>query len=166
MLLLLLTAYSDMLIATCSPIQPIYHTSTIGLSMLINKRKNQSRVNQVVLAFKKERIRKNVSRYKLAQATGLSESSIAKIEDLKQNPTLSTLMEMSVSINFDLPKALKENYPDLPEDAENASGNAGGEEDETLGLSPTFFLITDALKSMSEEKLRVVYSVIKGLNIK
>lgn len=155
-----------MLIATCSPIQPIYHTSTIGLSMLINKRKNQSRVNQVVLAFKKERIRKNVSRYKLAQATGLSESSIAKIEDLKQNPTLSTLMEMSVSINFDLPKALKENYPDLPEDAENASGNAGGEEDETLGLSPTFFLITDALKSMSEEKLRVVYSVIKGLNEK
>ena len=123
--------------------------------MLINKRKNQSRVNQVVLAFKKERIRKNVSRYKLAQATGLSESSIAKIEDLKQNPTLSTLMEMSVSINFD-----------LPEDAENASGNTGGEEDETLGLSPTFFLITDALKSMSEEKLRVVYSVIKGLNIK
>jgi len=155
-----------MLIATCSPIQPIYHTSTIGLSMLINKRKNQSRVNQVVLAFKKERIRKNVSRYKLAQATGLSESSIAKIEDLKQNPTLSTLMEMSVSINFDLPKAIKENYPDLPDDAENASGNAGGEEDETLGLSPTFFLITDALKSMSEEKLKVVYSVIKGLNEK
>ena len=68
--------------------------------MLINKRKNQSRVNQVVLAFKKERIRKNVSRYKLAQATGLSESSIAKIEDLKQNPTLSTLMEMSVSLHF------------------------------------------------------------------
>ena len=134
--------------------------------MLINKRKNQSRVNQVVLAFKKERIRKNVSRYKLAQATGLSESSIAKIEDLKQNPTLSTLMEMSVSINFDLPKALKENYPDLPEDAEKTSGNAGGEEDETLSLSPTFFLITDALKSMSEEKLRVVYSVIKGLNEK
>lgn len=155
-----------MLIATCSPIQPIYHTSTIGLSMLINKRKNQSRVNQVVLAFKKARTKKNVSRYKLAQATGLSESSIAKIEDLKQNPTLSTLMEMSVSINFDLPKALKENYPDLPEDAENASGNAGGEEDETLSLSPTFFLITDALKSMSEEKLKVVYSVIKGLNEK
>ena len=134
--------------------------------MLINKRKNQSRVNQVVLAFKKARTKKNVSRYKLAQATGLSESSIAKIEDLKQNPTLSTLMEMSVSINFDLPKALKENYPDLPEDAENVSGNAGGEEDETLSLSPTFFLITDALKSMSEEKLKVVYSVIKGLNEK
>ena len=75
-------------------------------------------------------------------------------------------MEMAVSINFDLPKAIKENYPDLPDDTENASGNAGGEEDETLSLSPTFFLITDALKSMSEEKLRVVYSVIKGLNEK
>ena len=102
----------------------------------------------------------------MSKDTGLSDSSISNIEQLKQNPTLSTLMEMSVSINFDLPKALKENYPDLPEDAENASGNAGGEEDETLGLSPTFFLITDALKSMSEEKLRVVYSVIKGLNEK
>ena len=33
---------------------------------------------------------------------------------------------MAVSINFDLPKAIKENYPDLPEDGKNTSGNAGG----------------------------------------
>ena len=134
--------------------------------MLTNKRQNQNRVNKIILALKQARINRGITRYQLSKDTGLSDSSISNIEQLKQNPTLSTLMEMSVSINFDLPKALKENYPDLPEDAENASGNAGGEEDETLGLSPTFFLITDALKSMSEEKLRVVYSVIKGLNIK
>ena len=134
--------------------------------MLTNKRQNQNRVNKIILALKQARINRGITRYQLSKDTGLSDSSISNIEQLKQNPTLSTLMEMSVSINFDLPKALKENYPDLPEDAENASGNAGGEEDETLGLSPTFFLITDALKSMSEEKLRVVYSVIKGLNEK
>lgn len=134
--------------------------------MLTNKRQNQNRVNKIILALKQARINRRITRYQLSKDTGLSDSSISNIEQLKQNPTLSTLMEMSVSINFDLPKALKENYPDLPEDAENASGNAGSEEDETLGLSPTFFLITDALKSMSEEKLRVVYSVIKGLNEK
>ena len=134
--------------------------------MLTNKRQNQNRVNKIILALKQASINRGITRYQLSKDTGLSDSSISNIEQLKQNPTLSTLMEMSVSINFDLPKALKENYPDLPEDAENASGNTGGEEDETLGLSPTFFLITDALKSMSEEKLRVVYSVIKGLNIK
>lgn len=134
--------------------------------MLANKRQNQNRINKIILALKQARINRGITRYQLSKDTGLSDSSISNIEQLKQNPTLSTLMEMAVSINFDLPKALKENYPDLPEDAENASGNTGGEEDETLGLSPTFFLITDALKSMSEEKLRVVYSVIKGLNEK
>ena len=134
--------------------------------MLTNKRQNQNRVNKIILALKQARINRGITRYQLSKDTGLSDSSISNIEQLKQNPTLSTLMEMSVSINFDLPKAIKENYPDLPDDAENASGNTGGEEDETLGLSPTFFLITDALKSMSEEKLKVVYSVIKGLNEK
>ena len=134
--------------------------------MLTNKRQNQNRVNKIILALKQARINRGITRYQLSKDTGLSDSSISNIEQLKQNPTLSTLMEMAVSINFDLPKALKENYPDLPDDTENASGNAGGEEDETLSLSPTFFLITDALKSMSEEKLRVVYSVIKGLNEK
>ena len=134
--------------------------------MLTNKRQNQNRVNKIILALKQARINRGITRYQLSKDTGLSDSSISNIEQLKQNPTLSTLMEMAVSINFDLPKALKENSPGLPEDGKNTSENAGGEEDETLGLSPTFFLITDALKSMSEEKLRVVYSVIKGLNEK
>ena len=134
--------------------------------MLANKRQNQNRVNKIILALKQARINQGITRYQLSKDTGLSDSSISNIEQLKQNPTLSTLIEMAVSINFDLPKAIKENYPDLPEDRKDTSGNAGGEEDETLSLSPTFFLITDALKSMSEEKLKVVYSVIKGLNEK
>ena len=134
--------------------------------MLANKRQNQNRVNKIILALKQARINRGITRYQLSKDTGLSDSSISNIEQLKQNPTLSTLIEMAVSINFDLPKAIKENYPDLPEDGKNTSGNAGGEEDETLSLSPTFFLITDALKSLSVEKIKVVYSVIKGLNEK
>ena len=107
--------------------------------MLANKRQNQNRVNKIILALKQARINRGITRYQLSKDTGLSDSSISNIEQLKQNPTLSTLIEMAVSINFDLPKAIKENYPDLPEDGKNTSGNAGGEEDETLSLSPTFF---------------------------
>lgn len=74
--------------------------------MLINKRKNQSRVNQVVLAFKKERIRKNVSRYKLAQATGLSESSIAKIKEektiIKKTPDFSGVFPVNTVQGYGL----------------------------------------------------------------
>lgn len=133
--------------------------------MLVNKRKNQNRVNKIILAMKQARINRGITRYQLSKDTGLSDSSISNIEQLKQNPTLSTLMEMSISIDFDLPKALKENYPDLP-DSEEYLTEKDRQEDEMLGLSPTAFLIVDALKNMSEEKLKVVYSVIKGLNEK
>ncbi len=122
--------------------------------MLVNKRKNQSRVNQIVLAMKKERIKQKVSRYRLAHDTGLSESSIAKIEDLKQNPTLSTLIEMAISLNFDLPQALKDNFPD----------SANQIEDETLTLSPTFQLVLEGLKKVNEKKLRFIYKMVRALN--
>ena len=134
--------------------------------MLANKRKNQNRVNKIILAMKQARMNQGITRYQLSKDTGLSDSSISNIEQLKQNPTLSTLIEMSASINFDLTQALKENYPYSSDDVEELSENIDNKEDETLALSPTFFLITDALKSMSEEKLKVVYSVIKGLNEK
>ena len=122
--------------------------------MLVNKRKNQSRVNQIVLAMKKERIKQKVSRYRLAHDTGLSESSIAKIEDLKQNPTLSTLIERAISLNFDLPQALKDNFPD----------SANQIEDETLTLSPTFQLVLEGLKKVNEKKLRFIYKMVRALN--
>lgn len=122
--------------------------------MLVNKRKNQNRVNQIVLAMKKERIKQKVSRYRLAHDTGLSESSVAKIEDLKQNPTLSTLIEMAISLNFDLPQALKDNFPD----------SANQIEDETLTLSPTFQLVLEGLKKVNEKKLRFIYKMVRALN--
>ena len=71
--------------------------------MLTNKRQNQNRVNKIILALKQARINRGITRYQLSKDTGLSDSSISNIEQLKQNPTLSTLMEMAVSINFDLP---------------------------------------------------------------
>lgn len=105
---------------------------------------------------KKARIRQKISRYRLAHDTGLSESSVAKIEDLKQNPTLSTLIEMAISLNFDLPQAIKENFPDTADEREG--------EEELLTLSPTFHLAVECLKKMDEETLQVIYKVARALN--
>ncbi len=121
--------------------------------MLVNKRKNQTRVNKVVLALKRARMEKSISRYKLAQETGLSQSSIVKIEELRQNPTLSTLMEISINLHFNLPLAIKENYPD---DFENV-------EDEFLGGSPVFDMVIDDLKKLSEEDLKVAHKILLAL---
>lgn len=122
--------------------------------MLVNKRKNQSRVNRIILEMKKARLSKKITRYRLSQDTGLTESSIANIEELRQNPTLSTIMEMAISLNFDLPQAIKENFPD----------SADKIEDETLMLSPTFHLAVECLKKMDEETLQVIYKVARALN--
>ncbi len=122
--------------------------------MLVNKRKNQSRVNRIILEMKKARLSKKITRYRLSQDTGLTESSIANIEELRQNPTLSTIMEMAISLNFDLPQAIKENFPD----------SADKIEDETLMLSPTFHLAVECLKQMDEETLQVIYKVARALN--
>ena len=122
--------------------------------MLVNKRKNQIRVNRIILEMKKARLSKKITRYRLSQDTGLTESSIANIEELRQNPTLSTIMEMAISLNFDLPQAIKENFPD----------SADKIEDETLMLSPTFHLAVECLKQMDEETLQVIYKVARALN--
>ena len=122
--------------------------------MLVNKRKNQGRVNQIILEMKKARISKKITRYKLARDIGLSDSSIANIEELRQNPTLSTIIEMAISLNFDLPQALKDNFPD----------SANQIEDETLTLSPTFQLVLVGLKKVNEKKLRFIYKMVRALN--
>ncbi len=122
--------------------------------MLVNKRKNQGRVNQIILEMKKARISKKITRYKLARDIGLSDSSIANIEELRQNPTLSTIIEMAISLNFDLPQALKDNFPD----------SANQIEDETLTLSPTFQLVLEGLKKVNEKKLRFIYKMVRALN--
>ncbi len=124
--------------------------------MLVNKRKNQGRVNQIILEMKKARISKKITRYKLARDIGLSDSSIANIEELRQNPTLSTIIEMAISLNFDLPQALKENFPDTADEREG--------EEELLTLSPTFHLVVECLKQMDEETLQVIYKVARALN--
>lgn len=79
--------------------------------MLNNKRKYKNLVNKIILAFKNQRKQNNISTYKISKETGISDSSILNIEALKQNPTLSTMMELSISAGFDLPEALKKVYP-------------------------------------------------------
>lgn len=121
--------------------------------MLTDKRKNLSRVNRIILALKNARIKSGISRYRLSKSTGISESSLANIENLKQNPTLSTLIEMAVAIEFDLPQAVKANFPetfDTPDEIE-------------LCRSPIIEKINDTLKNMNEDVLEVAYNQIKAL---
>ena len=61
---------------------------------------------------------------------------------------------MAISLNFDLPQALKDNFPD----------SANQIEDETLTLSPTFQLVLEGLKKVNEKKLRFIYKMVRALN--
>lgn len=121
--------------------------------MLSNKRKNQTRVNRIVLALKNARIKKGYSRYKISKMTGLSESSLSKIENLVQNPTLSTLIEIAIAIEFDLPQAVKANFPETYDELEPFS----------LAHSPAVEKINDCIKDMNEEVLEVAYTQLKAL---
>lgn len=121
--------------------------------MLSNKRKNQTRVNRIVLALKNARIKKGYSRYKISKMTGLSESSLSKIENLVQNPTLSTLIEIAIAIEFDLPQAVKANFPETYDALESFS----------LAHSPAVEKINDCIKDMNEEVLEVAYTQLKAL---
>lgn len=121
--------------------------------MLSNKRKNQTRVNRIILALKNARIKDGISRYKLAQLTGLSNASITNIEELKQNPTLSTLIEMAIALKFDLPQAVKANFPETYDELEPFS----------LAHSPAVEKINDCIKDMNEEVLEVAYTQLKAL---
>lgn len=97
--------------------------------------------------------KKEITRYRLAQLTNLSNASITNIEELRQNPTLSTLIEMAIAIEFDLPQAVKANFPetfDTPDEIE-------------LCRSPIIEKINDTLKNMNEDVLEVAYNQIKAL---
>ena len=59
------------------------------VSDIMNKRQAKSITNKVVLKLREAR--GEISQYKLAKGTGMSESSISKIECLKQNPSFMTL---------------------------------------------------------------------------
>lgn len=121
--------------------------------MLNNKRKNISIVNYIICAFKEDREKKGLTRYRLSKDTGLSESSIAKIEELKQNPTLTTLIEMSIATGFDLPAVLQKYYP-LVSDAKTSTINI-------LGNPPSFDKIVSKLRGVEEEKLQNIYKMIE-----
>ena len=63
--------------------------------------------DQVVAALTEERRRQNISQYKLAQACGLSKTSITFIERYENKPTLRTLFMISDVLNVDLGDIIK-----------------------------------------------------------
>lgn len=52
-------------------------------------------MNQLVRALKENREQKGISKYRLAQISGLDKTGIGRIEEGDQNPTLYSLLKMA-----------------------------------------------------------------------
>lgn len=75
---------------------------------LMNKRNAQDISDKIVEVLKRERIRQNISQYKMAKDTGLSKSSILYIERLEQKPALYTLIIIAQYLDISLGKLMLE----------------------------------------------------------
>ena len=103
----------------------------------MNKRQAKSITNKVVLKLREAR--GEISQYKLAKGTGMSESSISKIECLKQNPSFMTLAIIAEYLGCYFPEIVAQCYP--PKEDRQAM--------DLLGHSPLFDMTVEDLKKLS-----------------
>lgn len=98
--------------------------------------------------------RGEISQYRLAKGTGMSESSISKIECLKQNPSFMTLAIISDYLGCYFPDIVAQCYPSKEDNRAI----------ELLGNHSVFFdKAVAGLEVLSEEKQKMVYNVICAL---
>lgn len=62
---------------------------------------------EIILLLQKERERKKLSRYAIAQKTGISESMLSLVERGMRNPTLELVLRMADGIGADLPAVIR-----------------------------------------------------------
>ena len=65
-------------------------------------------IDDYVLELQKIRIKKNISQYKLAKITGLSHTTIMRIENFATTPTLKALLKISLALDADFNILLNE----------------------------------------------------------
>jgi transcriptional regulator with XRE-family HTH domain len=70
-------------------------------------RKAQALCVKVLSLLQQERMRRKMSKYFVAQESGLSPQMIAYVERGMRNPTLETVLRMSEAMNVDLAKVIK-----------------------------------------------------------
>ncbi len=74
----------------------------------MKKREAENISREVIDILKKERQSRNISRYKIAKDTGLSESSLSYIERKSQQPSLTTLLIIASYLKINLGKIISE----------------------------------------------------------
>lgn len=62
---------------------------------------------EVAHLLRRERLRRGMSMTKVAEQSGLSRQMISYIEQGMRNPTLDTLLRITIALNVDLPKLIK-----------------------------------------------------------
>jgi transcriptional regulator with XRE-family HTH domain len=78
-------------------------------------RKAQALCLKVISLLQEERMRRKLSKYFVAQESGLSPQMIAYVERGLRNPTLETVLRMSEAMNVDLAKIIKRARKELSE---------------------------------------------------
>ena len=117
----------------------------------MNKRQAKSITNKIVLKLREAR--GDLSQYKLAKGTGMSESSISKIECLKQNPSFMTLAIIADYLGCYFPDIVAQSYQER-KDSQTM---------ELLGRSPLFDVTIENLQRLSEDDLRIAHDLILTL---
>lgn len=64
--------------------------------------------DKIIINLRKHRTLKNISQYKLAKEIGMSKSSISYIENLKQRPTLYTVLMIANYLDINLSDIVKQ----------------------------------------------------------
>lgn len=74
----------------------------------MNKRDAQNISDKVAYLLKEERLKRDISKYRLSKETGLSESSILYIENYTQKPTLYTFLLIADYLGVDFAEIIKQ----------------------------------------------------------
>jgi transcriptional regulator with XRE-family HTH domain len=68
---------------------------------------------KVISLLRKERERRQLSKYFVAQESGLSPQMIAYVENGERNPTLETVLRMAAALELDLAEVIKQAKKEL-----------------------------------------------------
>jgi transcriptional regulator with XRE-family HTH domain len=78
---------------------------------VISKRQAQIINDKIISNIRKQRIAKGITPYRISKDTGISTSSLYKIENLQQKPTLYTLIVIADYLKIDLSDIMKQVHP-------------------------------------------------------
>ena len=71
-------------------------------------RNAQALCTQIISLLRRERARRKLSKYYIAQESGLSPQMIAYVENGERNPSLETVLSMSAAMGVDLERIIRQ----------------------------------------------------------